>query len=103
MVKVRNQQSGEGGAEDANEGGGADVGDDLKMVCRPKVGGMVVGGGFFALFRKLDIMQSGKEEDAAGGGKLPKGVEKSAAGEKNDRGRTEERQWTAWIRKFLGF
>ncbi|RPB27731.1 S-adenosyl-L-methionine-dependent methyltransferase, partial [Terfezia boudieri ATCC MYA-4762] len=52
MVKIRNQQcGGEEGAEDAGEGG-MEVGDDLKMVCRPKVGGMVVGGGFFALFRR---------------------------------------------------
>ena len=71
MVKVRNQQSGEGGVENVGEdegagGEGGGGGDDLKMVCRPKVGGMIVGGGFFALFRRLDIMQRNKEGGTEG-------------------------------------
>ena len=99
MVKVRNQQGGGEGVEDAGEDVGdvGDVGDDLKMVCRPKVGGMVVGGGFFALFRKLDIVQRNKEGSAEGGGKPPTGVGKGAVKEKIPAGGVR-----AWIRKYLG-
>lgn len=97
MVKIRNQQcGGEEGAEDAGEGG-MEVGDDLKMVCRPKVGGMVVGGGFFALFRRLDVMQRNTEGNADGEGKPPKGVEKVAVKEK-----IPAEGVIAWIRKYLG-
>ncbi|KAF8422394.1 S-adenosyl-L-methionine-dependent methyltransferase [Tirmania nivea] len=98
MVKVRNQQSGEEVGEDAGEGA-VDVGDGLKMVCRPKVGGMVVGGGFFALLRRLDIVHRNKEGSAEEEGKPLKGIEKSAVQEEIP----AEGGVRAWIRKYLGF
>ena len=71
VAKVRNLQRDEGeegiqNGDDDSESVGGDVGtgEDIKMVCRPRVGAMVVGGGFFALFRKLDVVQAKKSENA---------------------------------------
>ena len=69
VAKVRNLQKDE--AEEGIENGGDSVsigsdvnaGDDTKMVCRPRTGAMVVGGGFFAMFRKLDVVQTKKGEN----------------------------------------
>ena len=97
IVKVRNQQGCEEAAEVTSEDG-VDVGDDLKMVCRPKVGGMVVGGGFFALFRRLDVVQRNKQGSAEGEGKPPKRVEKGAVRKEIPAGGLR-----AWISKYLGF
>lgn len=66
VVKVRQQQNNEaGGTSGEIAEGGVGIGGNLKMVCRPKVGETVVGGGFFALFRRMEIAQMKQDKNAA--------------------------------------
>lgn len=72
VAKVRDLQKHEGeegiqnGDDSDSTGGDVNAGEDMKMICRPQVGTMVVGGGFFAMFRKLDVVQVKKSEDPDG-------------------------------------
>ena len=87
LAKVRGEAA---AAEDGAEAGEEGTTDNWKMVCRPKVGGMIVGGGFFAMFRRLDIVRR-EEGDTA---------RKSTQQQKAETGGDGIR---GWIRRHLGF
>ena len=64
LQKDEAEEGTENGNDSASTGSDVNAGDGTKMVCRPLTGTMVVGGGFFAMFRKLDVVQTKKSEDA---------------------------------------
>lgn len=55
VKKAGSEAAADSGVESASESEAVDAGTRFEMVCRPTVGKMTVGGGFFGLFRKMDV------------------------------------------------